>query len=91
MTQIRYYFTPTPERAQNMRTKSQTELRKYRFLHNEMTQEDLGRHLGLSRQSICDIENGKRLPTLTQAYKIAKLLNTTIENLFFPEDKNKNV
>ncbi len=73
-----------------MRTKSQTELRKYRFLNNEMTQEDLGRYLGLSRQSVCDIENGKRLPTLLQAHKLAKLLNTSIENLFFPEDKNQN-
>jgi putative transcriptional regulator len=61
-----------------MRAKSQTEMRKYRFLNNEMTQEELGKRIGLSRQSICDIETGKRLPTLRQAYKISKLLNTTI-------------
>lgn len=70
-----------------MRAKSQTEMRKYRFLNNEMTQEELGKRIGLSRQSICDIETGKRLPTLRQAYKISKLLNTTIEDLFFPDGK----
>jgi putative transcriptional regulator len=65
------------------------EIRKYRFLNNEMTQDELGRLLGLSRQSICEIETGKRTPSLLIARKIAKLLNTSIESIFFP-DKNGN-
>lgn len=65
------------------------EIRKYRFLNSEMTQDELGKLLGLSRQSICEIETGKRTPSLKIAYKIAKLLNTSIESIFFP-DKNSN-
>lgn len=67
----------------NMKDTYRKEMRKYRFLNGEMTQDDLGRVMGLSRQSICDIENGRRMPTLKQAYKIAKLLNKSIEELFF--------
>ena len=64
-----------------------SELRKYRFLNNEMTQEELGKMVGLARQSICEIENGKRTPSLHIAYKIAKILNTSIESIFFPEKR----
>jgi putative transcriptional regulator len=53
-----------------------------------MKQDQLGRLLGLSRQTICEIETGKRMPSLKVAYKIAKLLNTSIENVFFPEKKS---
>lgn len=70
-----------------MKTIYKTEMRKYRFLKNEMTQEQLGKQLGISRQSICDIETGKRPPTLRQAHQIATLLNTTIDELFFGTEK----
>lgn len=50
-----------------------------------MTQEQLGRKIGLSRQSVCAIETGKRMPTLTKAYRISKLLNVSIEEMFFFE------
>jgi putative transcriptional regulator len=72
-----------------MNSKYRNEIRKYRFLNNEMTQDQFGRMLGLSRQTICEIETGKRMPSLEVAYKIAKILNTSIESIFFPE-KNGN-
>ena len=68
-----------------MKGKLLNKLRRYRFLNNEMTQEQLGRKIGLSRQSVCAIETGKRMPTLIQAYRISKLLNVSIEEIFFFE------
>ena len=73
-----------------MNTQYRTEMRKYRFLNNEMTQQQLGKLMGLSRASVCEIETGKRIPTLHQAHFIAKILNTTIDVLFFPEEQNSS-
>ncbi|MFT8314625.1 MAG: helix-turn-helix transcriptional regulator [Clostridium sp.] len=45
-------------------------------------QEDLANTLGVTRQTINAIENEKYNPTLELAMKLARLLNTTIEELF---------
>ncbi|MDD3270192.1 MAG: helix-turn-helix transcriptional regulator [Syntrophomonadaceae bacterium] len=45
-------------------------------------QEDLANSLGVTRQTINAIENEKYSPTLELAIKLAKLLNTTVEELF---------
>lgn len=49
-------------------------------------QEDLAAALGVSRQTIIAIENNKYDPTLGLAMKLARYLQTTVEELFFPED-----
>ncbi|MFI3215125.1 MAG: helix-turn-helix transcriptional regulator [Eubacteriales bacterium] len=54
------------------------ELRKNR----NMRQEDLAQQLGVSRQTIIAIENNRYNPTLELAMKLARELNTTIEELF---------
>lgn len=46
-------------------------------------QEDMAIQLGVSRQTIIAIENDKYNPTLELAMKIAKLLNLTVEDIFF--------
>lgn len=45
-------------------------------------QEDLAAALGVSRQTIIAIENDKYNPTLELAMKLARYLETTIEELF---------
>lgn len=45
-------------------------------------QEDIAISLGVTRQTINAIENEKYNPTLELAMKLAKLLNTTVEDLF---------
>lgn len=45
-------------------------------------QEDLAEALNVSRQTIIAIENDKYNPTLELAMKLARYLNTTIEDLF---------
>jgi len=45
-------------------------------------QEDMSTALGVTRQTINAIENEKYNPTLELAMKLAKLLNTTVDELF---------
>ena len=52
-----------------------------------VTQEDLARAVGVTRQTIISLENGKYNASLQLSYKIAKFFNTNIENVFiFEED-----
>ena len=48
-------------------------------------QEDLAAALGVSRQTIIAIENDKYNPTLELTMKLARHLNTTVEELFILE------
>ena len=48
-------------------------------------QEDLAEALNVSRQTIIAVENGKYNPTLELAMKLARYLNTTVEELFILE------
>lgn len=49
-------------------------------------QEDLAAALGVSRQTIIAIENNKYDPTLGLAMKLARYLQTTVEELFLMEE-----
>jgi len=49
--------------------------------HN-LTQEDLAAELGVTRQTVIAIEKNKYSPTLELAFKLSKLFNQTIENIF---------
>jgi len=54
-----------------------------------MTQEELAKRVGVTRQTIIAIENGKYLPSLKLAFKIAKTFNMKIEDIFvFENDEN---
>ena len=54
-------------------------------LRSNWTQEDLAQKLGCSRQTVNSIERGRYDPSLTLAFQLAKLFETRIEALFFPE------
>ena len=56
-------------------------LREFRARYG-MTQEDLARRVGVTRQTIIAIENGKYLPSLRLAFKLAKVFEVKIEDLF---------
>lgn len=59
------------------------ELRKKKKLR----QEDLAKQLSVTRQTIIAVENDKYNPSLELAMKMAKLLETTVEELFELEDE----
>jgi len=60
-------------------------IRKLRFHHGEMTQKELAEYVGVSRQTICAIEHSKHSPSLEVAFRIANILCTSLENVFFYE------
>jgi len=57
-------------------------MRELRFFSLEMTQEDLARKVGVSRQTIVSIEKGKYSPTLELAFKIADVFGKEISEVF---------
>ena len=61
------------------------ELRK----NQKLTQEDLAKLIGISRQAINAIEKEKFDPSLPTAFKMAKLFETSIEKLFLHDAKIK--
>lgn len=57
-------------------------VRKLRFLADEMTQESLGVEVGVTRQTIAAIEQGKYSPTLETAFRIADALGKDLTDVF---------
>jgi len=56
-------------------------IREYRK-QKGISQESLSKELNVSRQTINAIENNKYDPTLILAFKLAKLFDTTVDELF---------
>ncbi len=52
----------------------------------DLTQDDLARKIGVRRETILFIENGKYVPSLKLAHDIAKVLKTSVDELFVFED-----
>lgn len=57
-------------------------IRRFRFNHNEMTQLELAKRTGVTRQTIVSIENGKYSPSLELAFRIANVFETKLEEVF---------
>lgn len=60
-------------------------IRKLRFFHNEMTQQQLAEKVGASRQTIVAVEAEKYTPSLELAFKIAQVFNVEIGEVFMCE------
>ncbi|MFC1938959.1 helix-turn-helix transcriptional regulator [Chloroflexota bacterium] len=57
-------------------------IRRLRFDHDEMTQEELSNLVGCTRQTIIALEQGKYVPSLELAFRIAKAFGVTLEEVF---------
>ena len=62
------------------------EIRKERGVR----QDELAKCMGVSRQTISSLENGRYNPSIILAYKIAKYFNMTIEEVFIFEEEDLN-
>ena len=60
------------------------EIRKERGIR----QDDFAKSMGVSRQTISSLENGRYNPSITLAYKIAKYFGMTIEEVFVFEEED---
>ena len=57
-------------------------IRRFRFDHDEMTQQELANRAGCTRQTIIAIEQGKYVPSLDLAFRIAKAFGVKLEDVF---------
>ena len=57
-------------------------IRRLRFEHGEMTQQALANFVGVTRQTILAIEAGKYAPSLMLAFRIARVFNLRVEEVF---------
>lgn len=62
--------------------KIKNNIRLLRFHHGEMTQEELARRAGVTRQTINAIEAAKYSPSLELAFRIAKVFDEPLEDVF---------
>ena len=62
-------------------------LREMRFMHGEMTQQDLATKVDVSRQTIFSIEKGKFNPSVKLALLIAKVFRVKVEEIFYLEEE----
>ena len=63
-------------------------IRRLRFDHDEMTQEQLANRSGCTRQTIIALEAGKYTPSLALAFRIARSFGCQVEDVFtFEESK----
>lgn len=73
-----------------VKTKIQNNIRRLRFDANEMTQQQLADETGVSRQTIVAIEKGNYSPSLELAFKIARVFDKGLEEVFsYGEEGNK--
>ena len=64
-------------------------LRRLRFANGEMTQADLAKLIGVTRQTIIAIEQGRYSPSLEMAFQIARIFNVSLDDVFhYPDNKN---
>lgn len=57
-------------------------IRAQRFAHGEMTQAELARRIGVSRQTVIAIEQGRYSPSLEMAFQIARVFGVPLDSVF---------
>lgn len=57
-------------------------IRRLRFDHHEMTQQELAKRTEVTRQTIVAVENGKYSPSLELAFRIAHVFGCGLEDVF---------
>jgi putative transcriptional regulator len=65
-----------------VKSKIQNNIRRLRFNAEELTQQQLADKAEVSRQTIVAIEKGNYSPSLELAFKLARIFNTPLEEVF---------
>ncbi len=65
-------------------------IRALRFAHGEMTQAELGDRIGVTRQTVLAIEQGKYSPSLELAFQIARVFGVPLDDVFsYPDESDR--
>lgn len=64
------------------KTRITNEIRTLRFMAGEMTQADLAKRIGVTRQTVIAIEQGRYSPSLEVAFQIADVFDVPLEKAF---------
>jgi len=64
------------------KSEMQNQVRRLRFEHGEITQQQLADKVGVTRQTIIAIEAGNYAPSLPLAFRIARTFGVSIEQVF---------
>ena len=67
-------------------TRITNSIRQLRFTHGEMTQADLADRIGVTRQTVIAIEQGRYSPSLEGAFQIARVFGVPIDSVFHYPD-----
>ena len=70
------------EREAMKKFELKNQIRRLRFDHDQMTQQELAVRVGVTRQTIIAIEGEKYTPSLLLAYKIAEVFDVRMEDVF---------
>jgi putative transcriptional regulator len=63
-------------------TRVTNSIRSLRFAHGEMTQADLANRIGVTRQTVIAIEQGRYSPSLEMAFLIARVFGVPLDDVF---------
>ncbi|MFA5393665.1 MAG: helix-turn-helix transcriptional regulator [Candidatus Ratteibacteria bacterium] len=69
-----------------MKNRIENKIRRLRFEHGEMTQEELAGKTGVTRQTIIALEAQKYYPSLELAFRIAHVFGVRLEDVFQYEE-----
>lgn len=69
-----------------MSTALQNRIRRLRFDHNEMTQQELADKAGVTRQTIIALEANRYVPSLVLAFRIARAFGVAVDDVFQLEE-----
>jgi putative transcriptional regulator len=71
-------------------TRVTNSIRALRFANGEMTQADLADRVGVTRQTIIAIEQGRYSPTLEMAFRIARVFRVPLDDVFHYPDEQES-
>jgi putative transcriptional regulator len=63
-------------------TRVTNSIRSLRFAHGEMTQAELAERIGVTRQTVIAIEQGRYSPSLEMAFQIARVFGVPLDDVF---------
>ncbi|MBN1188417.1 MAG: helix-turn-helix transcriptional regulator [Dehalococcoidales bacterium] len=66
-----------------------SDIRRFRFNNGEMTQQELAEKVGVTRQTIAAIEKSRYSPSLELAFRIARIFDAPLTEMFFYEENEK--